>query len=110
MKRLFIFLSIILLAAGSVIAQITVKGRVVDNNNEVLPGATIVVKGTQQGFITDQDGNFTITNASKGDVLVVSFIGMVTQEIKIGSQTQINITLSPDVAQLDEVVIVDMAM
>ncbi len=106
MKRLFIIATLILLATGPVLAQITVKGRVVDNNNEVLPGATIIVKGTQQGFITDMDGNFTVNNVSKDDVLVISFIGMVTQEIIVGDQTQINVSLSPDTKQLDEVVIV----
>lgn len=71
---------------------------------EAIPGASIIIKGTSKGTATDMDGKFQI-NASKGDVLEVSFIGYVTKDIKVGKQKVISITLSEDSQQLEEVVV-----
>lgn len=83
----------------------TVGGIVVDANGEPVIGANVMVKGTNNGTITDIDGKFTLSNA-KG-VLVVSFIGYKTQEIHInGNERNLNIVLREDSELLDEVVVV----
>tara|TARA_R110000796_G_scaffold104102_1_gene213703 strand:- start:44707 stop:47706 length:3000 start_codon:yes stop_codon:yes gene_type:complete len=81
-----------------------ISGTVIDNSGQPIPGASIIVKGTTTGTSTDFDGNFTI-NASPANVLLVSYIGYAPQEISVGSQKTINITLQEDVAKLDEVVV-----
>lgn len=93
--------------AVQVVAQTgkTVKGVVTDNFGPV-PGANVLVKGTTNGVITDIDGNFTLTNVPEGAVLQVSFIGYVTQEIKVAGQTTFNVKLSEDAKALEEVVVV----
>ena len=68
-----------------------------------LPGATVVVKGTSNGTTTDFDGNFSIS-AGADDVLVVSFVGFATQEVAVGGQDQIAVTLAAD-NELEEVVV-----
>ncbi|MGB7395555.1 MAG: SusC/RagA family TonB-linked outer membrane protein, partial [Pricia sp.] len=86
--------------------QTTISGSVEDNEGLPLPGASIAVKGTTSGTITDFDGNFELTLPSDATVLVVSYIGFESKEVEIGSVTTFNITLEPDNAQLDEVVVV----
>ena len=86
----------------NVMAQQTVSGTVTTADGP-LPGATIVVKGTNTGTTTDFDGNFSI-DASAGDVLVASFVGYATQESSVDSSSQIDFVLQED-QLLDEVVI-----
>jgi len=86
--------------------QSSVSGKVTDNEGLPLPGVTIVVKGTTQGTITDVDGNYTLTNVPSNATLVFSFVGMRTQEIVVGNQTSINVTLIADVIGIEEVVAV----
>lgn len=87
--------------------QLSISGKVVDKNGMSLPGVTIVVKGTTTGTVSDVNGNFSLNNLSPNSVLVVSFVGMQTQEVEIGtSSTTLNITLREDVVGVDEVVIV----
>lgn len=82
-----------------------IQGTVVDETGEPVIGATVQVKGkSNQGTITDVDGKFAV-NVSPKDVLVVSFIGFITQEIKVRNQTSLRITLEEDSEVLDEVVI-----
>lgn len=83
----------------------TVKGRVVDASGEPVIGASVVMKGTTTGTITDMDGNFTLPNATKG-ILVVSFIGYKTQEIATDGKAPVNVTLKEDSELLEEVVVV----
>ncbi len=83
----------------------TVKGVVMDNFGPV-PGANVLVKGTTNGVITDMDGNFTLSNVPENAVLQVSFIGYVTQEIKVAGKNTFEITLSEDAKALEEVVVV----
>ena len=85
--------------------NITVKGVVKDATGESVIGASVVQKGTSNGIITDIDGNFAL-NVKPGATIVVSFIGYVSQEIKITNQTTVNITLKEDSEMLDEVVVV----
>ncbi|MDK2842808.1 MAG: TonB-dependent starch-binding outer membrane protein SusC [Anaerophaga sp.] len=85
--------------------QKTVSGQVTDSQNQPLPGVNVVIKGTMQGTITDIDGNYEL-QASGGDVLRFSFIGFKTQEVPVGDQTTINVTMEEEFAGLDEVVVV----
>jgi len=95
-------------AAASVqeVQQATKKitGTVVDAQGPVI-GASVMEKGTTNGTVTDFDGNFTL-NVNPGATIVLSFIGYQTQEIKVGNQSNFNITLNEDDAVLEEVVVV----
>ncbi|WP_046757240.1 carboxypeptidase-like regulatory domain-containing protein [Kordia jejudonensis] len=74
--------------------SITVSGIITDDTGFPLPGATIKIKGTQQGIITDFDGNYTL-NVNKNDVLIVSYVGYITAEIKV-TKEKINVVLQTD--------------
>lgn len=84
----------------------TVSGTILDENDRPLPGASIVVKGTNLGVTASFDGEFEITLPRGSDTLIISYIGYVTQEIAVGVQTVLNIKLVPDTTSLDEVVVV----
>ena len=86
--------------------EIVVTGTVSDENGTTLPGANIMVKGTTVGAISDLNGEFQVTVPDAQTVLVISYVGYSTQEIAVGNQTTINITLVPDLAALDEVVVI----
>tara|TARA_R110000868_G_scaffold145181_4_gene365251 strand:- start:26424 stop:29438 length:3015 start_codon:yes stop_codon:yes gene_type:complete len=81
------------------------KGVVSDANNVPIPGANIVIANSTKGTVTDFDGLYEIA-VKKGDVLNISYIGYVTQQIVIVNQKEVNITLNEDASQLDEVVVV----
>lgn len=82
-----------------------VKGKVTDETNFSLPGVTVMVKGTTNGTITNGEGNYVLKNVKEGDVIVFSFIGMLTQEISFAGQSTLDITLSTDTQNLDEVIV-----
>lgn len=82
-----------------------IKGIVTDDKGAPLPGASVTIKGTSKGVITNNNGEFSIDTQS-GDVLVVSFIGFQTKEIKIGSQPNIEIRMTPLNSGLNEVVVI----
>lgn len=93
------------ISASAVYAQkVTVRG-VVSGGGEPLPGATINIKGSKIGTITDFDGNY-ILEVDKGKTLVFSFLGFATKEVVVGDKTTLNIVLSEDAAALDEIVVV----
>lgn len=81
------------------------KGVVKDNQGESVIGASVVVKGSTNGTITDLDGHFTLNNVKRGDVIQISFIGYVSQEV-VWQGTPLNITLKEDSQTLEEVVVV----
>ena len=85
--------------------QITGKVTSSDDNSG-LPGANIFIKGTTTGTVTDVNGSYTIGVPSGSEILVFSSVGYITQEIEIGTQTQINLNLVTDVTSLDEIVVV----
>ena len=87
---------------------ITIKGTVVDGNAEPLIGASVVVKGnTSLGTVTDFDGNFTLKVPSESSILVVSYVGMTSSEVKVGGVTRRNLTITlRDNTELEEVVVV----
>ncbi len=84
--------------------QSTVSGKISDSNGGALPGATVVLKGTTQGTVTDTDGNYSLVDVPVDGTLIFSFIGMRSQEIAIGNQTRIDVTMEQESIGLDEVV------
>ena len=81
-----------------------VSGKVTDQTGASLPGASVVVKGTTIGVITDNSGNYSLSNVPENAILQFSFVGMRTQEIIVGSKTEISVTLVEDAVGLEEVV------
>lgn len=106
-KVTLILLVALLCSAFRVQAQTgnQVTGKVVDAMGELL-GVSVMVKGTTNGTTTDLDGKFQLTNVKSSDVLQFSFIGYKTQEIKVGKQQVINVTMEEDAQALEEVVVV----
>lgn len=101
-KILTIFLWVI---SVSVFAQTqNVTGKITDSAGESLPGVTVVVKGTTTGAVTDIDGNYIMNKVSSESTLVISFVGMLTQEIVVGNQTTISVTMLVDAIGIEEVV------
>lgn len=87
-------------------AQTTVKGSVVEaGSNLALPGVSVVIKGSTAGTTTDFDGNYSINVAGSNAILQFSYMGFALQEIGVNGQKVINVTLVPDVSQLDEIVV-----
>ncbi len=98
----------LLFAVCSLIAygqNVEVKGRVVDDTNDPLPGVSVSVKGTTRGTITDVDGNYSIA-VSQEQTLVYKLVGMTSQEIVYTGQPVINVTLATDDKHLEEVVVI----
>ena len=90
-----------------VIDGITITGRVTSSEDGGgLPGVNVVVKGTTQGTVTDVDGNYKIDVPDQESVLVFSSVGYVSEDMAVGNKTTINITLSPDIKSLSEIVVV----
>ncbi|MCD8184463.1 MAG: TonB-dependent receptor [Bacteroides sp.] len=81
------------------------KGIVKDATGETVIGASVVVKGTTNGTITGIDGDFTLSNVSQGDIIVISFVGYISQEVKWNG-APLNVTLKEDSQALEEVVVV----
>ena len=99
-----LFLSMLCLVAFAQGHQ--VSGIVNDATGESLIGANVLVKGTTNGAITDFEGKFSLSDVKSSDILVFSYIGCVTQEIKVGNQTQFDVTLNDDSQALEEVVVI----
>ena len=105
MKK-FTFFIVLLLFNVHLFSQITITGKVTDAiTGEPLPISTLQIEGTTIGTTTDFDGMYTINANSETDVIMVSFIGYLTQKIEIGTQRVINFNLEEDVANLQEVVV-----
>ncbi len=85
--------------------KIKIKGTVRQTDGTPIPGVTVMIKGTTTGTITDINGSYSLDCNSPEDVLVISFIGMKSQEIKVGDQKTINTTLHASVEDIDEIVI-----
>ena len=99
----FTFLSILMLSL-SIYSQNSVSGLVLDENNEPIPGASILEKGTSNGGTSDFDGKFVI-QVESGSSLIFSFIGFISQEVIVGQDEEITIILTQDVVGLEEVIV-----
>lgn len=86
---------------------ITITGKVVSGTDEQpLPGVNVIEKGTNNGAVTDIDGNYRITVGSEDATLVFSYVGYLTEEIALNGRTQIDVSLAEDIQSLDEVVVI----
>ncbi|HEA31538.1 MAG TPA: TonB-dependent receptor [Leeuwenhoekiella sp.] len=94
-----------LLTFGCISAQQTVTGTVSDNNGP-LPGANVIVKGTNNGTTTDFDGNYSLTNVGGDATLIFSYIGFNLQEIAVNNRTSIDVVLEENSTALEDVVVV----
>jgi len=104
-KRSLIFI-LCLFLGFTTFAQKRVTGVVYDTQGVPVPGVTIMEKGTSNGVVSDINGNFSLEVAGNSSVLVFSFVGMETQEVTVGAQTNFNITMKDLVSDLDEVIVI----
>ena len=100
-----LFVALLQVNAIEIYAQQRVTGTVTTSNGEELPGVTVMVKGTTVGTSTDINGNFSIDVPNNQAIISFSFIGFELQEVAVGSQTRINVTLRESAIGLDEVVV-----
>lgn len=105
MKTKALFLSIASILIGYNLFANIISGTVYDESKMPIHGVSIVVKGTTNGVVTDYNGQYSIAT-NKGDELVYSYIGMLTQKIKVKNQSTINVILKSDQIGMDEVVVV----
>ena len=107
-QTLFLLFMILFSLPLTVLAQgtKTVKGTVVDQNNEPIIGATVVVKGSTIGAATDLDGNYVLNGVPEDATLVFNYLGMLPQEISAAGQSVVNVRLREDTQLLDEVVVI----
>ncbi|WP_274185661.1 TonB-dependent receptor [Flavivirga sp. 57AJ16] len=86
--------------------KIVISGIISDENGQPLPGANVLEKGTSNGTQTDFDGEFSLNVSDKNAILVISYIGFVSEEVRVNEQTNLNIKLKEDAAALEEVVLI----
>lgn len=110
MRKIF-FLSCMLMLAGLTSwAQRVVSGKVTDENGNPIPGASVVIQNTKTGTVTKDDGTFSITVPERARNLVISAVGMAPQEVAIGSQSTVSVSLRAGRDQMQEVVITAMGI
>jgi len=96
--------NLIVITPGEMDQGKTISGMVADENGQPLPGVTVVIKGITQGTVTNADGKYSLSNIPEGATLLFSFVGMKSQEVAIGNESQINITMESDAIGIEEVV------
>ena len=105
-QRLFFVALLSVLAVGAFAQSKTVSGTVLDKTGESVIGASVVVKGTTNGTITDFDGKFTLTNVPESGTIEISFVGYKTVNVAVKGQSTIKVILEEDTETLEEVVVV----
>jgi Ca-activated chloride channel homolog len=105
MKKTMLIIALMLLLASCLSARI-ITGTVVDPNNNPLPGATVVLKGSSTGTITDNNGAFSLSVPENNDTLVFSYIGFITREVGITSSNTLLVILTEDIVMLEDCVVV----
>lgn len=103
-KNYYQFLVLLFLVTGAAAQEMTITGNVTDAEGIPLPGVNVFIEGTTSGTLTDFDGNYEI-QASQGDVLVFSYVGMETAEITVGDVNEIDVVLSTSESVLEEVIV-----
>ena len=106
MWQRFLFLALLTVCSTAAMAQGKVSGKVVDATGEPVIGASVIVKGTSNGTVTDLDGKFEMPNVPSGSRLEISYVGYRTQNIAVDGKSQLSVTLEEDKQLLDEVVVV----
>ncbi len=105
-KILLLLVTLLLMGAQILQAQRVITGRVTSSEDKKsVPGVNVLIKGTLTGTVTDVDGKYRIAVPDKAEALVFKFVSMKTQEVKIGTQTVIDVVLLPDVMNIEEVVV-----
>jgi len=102
----FLLVALLMFFAPHAGAQVTVTGNVVDDEGVEAIGATVLEKGTQNATVTDAQGNFTIKVKSGNAVLQISYVGFVTQDVKLAGRKKVSVTLQSDAKMLEETVVV----
>lgn len=105
MKHYLLALVFLFLVPCTLLSQVLVKGIVTDETNEPLPGVSIIVQGTTRGTSTNLDGSYSI-EAAPEESLIFSMIGLVSQTLRVGDQTVINLQLQSETTSIDEVVVI----
>jgi TonB-linked SusC/RagA family outer membrane protein len=106
LRKIWLILSLVLTGFTCAYGQIPVKGQVMSSeDDQALPGVNILLKGTNQGVITDTDGNFSINVPDESSVLVFSYIGYITEEVTVGTQRTITMSMVPNITSLESVVV-----
>lgn len=106
MRKKFYSMFLMLVCSALAFADVTVTGTIVDGQNEPIIGASVLQKGTGNGTVSDFDGNFTLSVPDAKAVLVVSYVGMKTQEVSLQGKTRLSIVMKDDAETLDEVVVI----
>jgi len=106
MKRILFSITLIFSFTMLFAQQRVVKGKVLDEKNLPIPGATVLIKGTSKGTATDLDGNFQLSVPAEAKTLVCSFIGMKSKEVDLGKSTQFTVVLTESDKTLQEVTVV----
>ncbi|EPR67620.1 TonB-dependent receptor [Cyclobacterium qasimii M12-11B] len=88
------------------IKEVSITGTVTSPDGKTIPGATVLLKGTNVGTVTDLDGKFSLNVPEEGAILVVSFIGYLNQEVPVANRSILTIVLQEDMQSLDEVVVI----
>lgn len=107
MKQKLILYLLMFSLSGTLYAQRRINGKVTDaGTSEGMPGVNVVLQGTTSGTITDVSGNYTLDVPSTESILMFSFIGYETQEVRVGTRTEVNVALRTEATGLEEVVVV----
>ncbi|MFO7659259.1 MAG: TonB-dependent receptor plug domain-containing protein, partial [Bacteroidales bacterium] len=104
-KNLIIFILSVFITGG-LLAQVRVTGKVTNNSGEPIPGVNVLIKGTNEGAITDLDGRYILPDVNSEATLVFSFTGMLMEEAEVGNRTEIDMILIDDILALDELVVI----
>jgi iron complex outermembrane receptor protein len=103
--RILLFSLLIFILPYTFGQEKTVSGKIIDSTGEPLPGVNVVVKGTTKGVVSDMNGMYQIS-APAGSTLVLSYVGYLSQEIVVDETKTLDITLTTDIANLEEVVVI----
>ncbi|WP_394333994.1 SusC/RagA family TonB-linked outer membrane protein [Chryseolinea serpens] len=105
-KRVSLSLAVMLMLASVALAQErVVTGTVADESGNFMPGVNIILKGTAKGTVSDAEGKFSLSVPGNDAVLLITFVGYGTTEVQVGTQTNVEVNLQPDLTSLDEVVV-----
>lgn len=106
MKLIKLTMLLFILSTVTVLGQKSIKGKVIDSEGIPIPGVNVIIKGLKTGTVTDFDGSYKLSNVKPTTTLVFSFIGYQNKEVKVLDKQVINVTLSNDATQLDEIVLI----
>ena len=106
LKSLFLMVCLLLITIPAFSQTKTVTGTVTDGAGETLIGVSIMVEGAENGVVTDLHGKYTLSNVPENGILIVSYLGMLPQNIKVNGRAVINVTLKEDSQQLEEFVVI----